>query len=250
MRVLALVHAVALPATMLSGCASPGERGLAFAGSVSADQVQFLFDETWCDGQGVRHTDQEIFDSVFEVIDEAREFLLLDFFLVNDFLYEPGNCMRPLSQELTDCLLKKRRTHPEVPIVFITDPVNTVYGSIESAQFSALQEAGVQVVWTDLNQLRDSNPIYSLPWRVLVRPFGVASGSAVGNPLGEGRISMRSMLKLLNFKANHRKLVVSERSADCHERQSAQRQQCALECCPAGGWSGTGAGLCGGVGHS
>jgi phosphatidylserine/phosphatidylglycerophosphate/cardiolipin synthase-like enzyme len=169
---------------------------------------------------------QEIFDSVFEIIDEADEFILLDFFLVNDFLYTPGPGMRPLSRELTDRLIAKRKTQPEVPIVFITDPINTIYGSTESPLFKALEQAGVQVVWTDLDRLRDSNPLYSVPWRILVKPWGVAPGNALPNPLGEGRVSMRSMLKLLNFKANHRKLVVTEKSllvasANPHSASSA-----------------------------
>jgi phosphatidylserine/phosphatidylglycerophosphate/cardiolipin synthase-like enzyme len=47
---------------------------------------------------------------------------------------------------------------------------------------------------------------------VLVKPFGVSPGKTIANPMGEGRISMRSMLKLFNFKANHRKIVVTEKS--------------------------------------
>ncbi|MBN2162455.1 MAG: hypothetical protein JW713_05890 [Pontiellaceae bacterium] len=227
MRMLVAVNAVGIPAMVFTGCApSPEDRGLAYAAETRAEHVRFLVDETWCDALGTRRVDQEIFDAVFEVIDEAEQFVLLDFFLVNDFLYEPGDCMRPLSQELTDRLLEKRRTHPEVPIIFITDPVNTVYGSIESPQFSALQQAGVKVVWTDLDKLSDSNPFYSKPWRVLVRPLGVGPGNAISNPMGEGRISVRSMLKLLNFKANHRKLVATEKSllvtsANPHSASSA-----------------------------
>jgi len=170
--------------------------------------------------------EQEIFDSVFDIIDDAEEFILLDFFLVNDFLYEPGPGMRPLSQELADKLVAKRRAAPEVEIVFISDPINTVYGSIESPQFKAMAEAGVTVVWTDLDRLRDSNPIYSKPWRLLVKPLGIEPGDTLSNPIGEGRISLRSMLKLLNFKANHRKVVATEKSllvtsANPHSASSA-----------------------------
>lgn len=200
--------------------------GMAYSGSIHVKRGQLLIDETWIDEEGVRHVDQEIFDAVFRIIDEAEEFILLDFFLVNDFLYEPGPGMRPLSQELTDRLLAKRRARPELPVVFITDPINSVYGSKASLQFKALEDAGVQVVWTDLDRLRDSNPIYSKPWRLFVRALGTGPGDALQNPLGEGRVSLRSVLKLLNFKANHRKLLVSEKSllvtsANPHSASSA-----------------------------
>lgn len=212
---------------MLSGCSRrPEEVGLAYSGSTHADNVQFLVDETWVDEAGQRHVSQEIFDSVFDIIDNAREFVLLDFFLLNDFMYESGPGMRPLSQQLTDRLLLKRKINPDMPIVFITDPINTVYGSLESSQLKALQAAGVTVVTTDLNQLRDSNPIYSKPWRLLVKRWGTGPGSTMRNPFGEGRISLRSMLKMLNFKANHRKLIATEKSllvttANPHSASSA-----------------------------
>jgi len=200
--------------------------GLAYSGETLVEKVRLLIDETWVDAEGKRHIQQEIFDEVFSIIDEAEQFILLDFFLVNDFMYKPGSGMRSLSQELVDSLVAKRKANPEVKIIFITDPVNTVYGSIESLHFKALEKAGVQVVWTDLDQLHDSNPVISKPWRLLVKRWGVGPGNALNNPMGSGRISMRSMLKLLNFKANHRKLVVTEKSllvtsANPHSASSA-----------------------------
>jgi len=46
-------------------------------------------------------------------------------------------------------------------VVVISDPVNTVYGGVESKHFAALEEAGVPTVLTRLDRLRDSNPSYS-----------------------------------------------------------------------------------------
>jgi hypothetical protein len=68
------------------------------------------------------------------------------------------------------------------------------------------------VVWTDLNKLRDSNRIYSPFWRLFAQKLGTGPGSACKNPLGDGRVSARSLLKLFNIKANHRKVVVTEKS--------------------------------------
>ncbi|MEE9367352.1 MAG: phospholipase D-like domain-containing protein [Pontiella sp.] len=213
MRVLVVMTSLFLATTLFTGCSkSPEELGLAFSAETKAERVKLLVDETWTDAEGTRHIKQEIFDSVFDVIDEAERFILLDFFLVNQFLFQPGSGMRHLSQELADKLVAKRKSNPEVEIIFITDPVNTVYESIESPQFNAMKDAGVQVVWSDLDTLRDSNPICSKPWRLFVKGWGVGPGNAIPNPMGEGRISVRSMLTLLNFKANHRKVIVTEKS--------------------------------------
>jgi len=212
-RFFAVMTTLSLAGLLLIGCSKKPEKlGLAFSGSTSADHARLLVDETWVDAAGQRHVEQEIFASVFEMIDEANEFILLDFFLVNEFLYEPGPGMRKLSTELVAQLVAKRSSNPEVEIIFITDPVNTVYGAIESPLFSALQKAGVHVVWTDLDKLRDSNPIISKPWRLLGKPLGTGPGKALKNPMGEGRVSVRSFVKMLNFKANHRKVVVTEKS--------------------------------------
>jgi hypothetical protein len=212
---------------LLYGCTTSPERlGLVYSGATHADNVRLLVDETWVDTNGTRFVEQEIFESVFEMIDSAEEFILLDLFLVNDFGYEPGPGLWRSNQVLADKLVAKRRASPGVEIIFITDPINSVYSSFDSPQFRAMEQAGVRVVWTDLDKLRDSNPLYSKPWRVFVKPFGVGPGNTIKNPVGEGRISFRSFCKILNFKANHRKLVVTEKSllvtsANPHSASSA-----------------------------
>jgi len=214
-------------AMILTGCGKhPLPAGLSYAGETRAENTQLLIDETWVDEAGTRHVRQEIFEAVFDIINEADRFIVLDFFLVNDFLYESGPGLRPLSQDLTDRLIAKRHANPDLPIIFISDPINSVYGSVEPTHFKAMADAGIAIVWTDLDKLRDSNPLYSIPWRLFVKRWGTGPGDAVANPLGEGRISMRSMLKLVNFKANHRKLIFSEKSllvtsANPHSASSA-----------------------------
>ena len=225
--ILLCMLAVLVVGLLFTGCVTKPEKlGMAYHAETRAEQVRLLVDETWVDADGTRHVKQEIFDSIYEMIDAADAFILLDLFLMNDFGFEMGPCMRPVTQELADRLVAKKASHPEVEIVFITDPVNTMYGSLESPQFTALTNAGARVVFTDLDQLRDSNPLYSKPWRLLGKPWGVGPGKTLKNPMGEGRVSMRSMLKMLNFKANHRKVVVTDKavlltSANPHSASSA-----------------------------
>ena len=190
--------------------------GLCFAGGVyDASQVAFLADETWVDADGIRHTDQQIFDVAFDMIRRARKLVLLDMFYYNDFQRGEPKTTRLLSSELTDTLLHQKQAYPDLTITVITDPINTVYGSLPSAQFARLIDAGITVVITDLSRLRDSNPIYSFFWRLLIRPLGNSQLGILPNPFDpRGRATLRSYLALLNYKANHRKVLICDDGDD------------------------------------
>ena len=206
--------------------------GLSYVGGVhDATNVAFLADRTWVDTDGNRHSDQEIFDSAFEMIRKARKFLLVDMFLYNDFQGKTPETTRLLSGELTDILLCQKAAYPDMIITVITDPINTVYGSLPSAQFDGLASAGIDVVTTNLTRLRDSNPIYSLFWRLFIKPFGNSKRGSLQSPFGgKGQVTLRSFLALLNFKANHRKVIIADdgdelvalvTSANPHDASSA-----------------------------
>ena len=145
---------------------------------------------------------------------------------------------RPLSRELADRLLARKMAKPELSILLITDPINDVYGGMPSQLLAELRAAGIDVVNTDLNALRDSNPIYSSLWRMFLQWWGNApDGGSMMNPFvnaetaDAGGITLRSWLALLNFKANHRKVIAADRgdgtltalvtSANPHDGSSA-----------------------------
>jgi hypothetical protein len=91
--------------------------GLCFAGGVhDASQVTFLADKTWVDAEGIRHTDQQIFDAVFGMIRRARKLVLLDMFLYNDFQRGIPETTRLLSSELTETLLQQKQAYPDITI--------------------------------------------------------------------------------------------------------------------------------------
>src|SRR5687767_6751241 len=113
--------------------------------------VAFLSDVTSADVFGAPVARQQIFDSILKLVSEAREFLVLDFFLFND---QRGAALdakphRALSVELRDALLARKRAHPELRILVITDPINDVYGGLPSADLAALRGAGIDVVSTN-----------------------------------------------------------------------------------------------------
>lgn len=100
-------------------------------------------------------------------------------------------------------------------IVFITDEVNTNYNSAPNHLLEELKAAGIKVILTDVNALRDSTPAYSAVWRTFIQWFGQSGEGRIPNLMASGGpdITARSYLKLLNVKANHRKVVVSENTA-------------------------------------
>ena len=189
---------------------------------VPLDDVRFLADLTYLDAHGVRHCEQEIFDAVFQLIDAAQSFIVADFFLFNDAMSSPTQ--RALSSELATHLLARKAARPDLRIVLITDPVNEIYGGAHARMLERLRRGGIEVVTTDLRQLRDSNPAYSALWRLFVQWFGNEPDSGLmPNPFGAPpqHISLRSWLALLNFKANHRKLIVADQADQADGRLRA-----------------------------
>ncbi len=182
--------------------------------TLAASDIEFLHDLSWSDAAGMPVAKQQIFDAVFEVVDQAERFLVLDFFLINDAMGNNGQVHRALSRELADRVLARKRARPALRVLLVTDPINDVYGGAPSPLLAELSEQGVDVVRTSLGTLRDSNPAYSALWRLFIQWFGNSPGTAwLPNPFDSGisRVSLRSWLALANFKANHRKLVVADR---------------------------------------
>jgi phosphatidylserine/phosphatidylglycerophosphate/cardiolipin synthase-like enzyme len=204
--------------------------------SVPAADVQFLYDLTRAHPQNRDELvyEQRIFDEVFSIVDQARSFVVADFFLLNEQMGAAGAAHRPLSRQLADHLIARKQAVPNLTVLLLTDPINDVYGGAPSPLLAELRKAGIEVVVTDLEGLRDSNPLYSSVWRMLLQWWGnSASGGGMVNPFaseGSG-ITLRSWLALLNFKANHRKLIVADRedgtltalvtSANPHDASSA-----------------------------
>jgi len=176
-----------------------------------ASRLKFLADVTFVDENGERHVDQEIFDEVLQLIRGARRFILVDMFLFNDFQGSTPEYTRLLSGELTEALLAQARQYPGIEIVVIADPINTIYGGAISPYLTALRQAGANVTMCKLEKLRDSNLYYSLFWRLTFRWLGNNSkGGLMPHPFGGQKVTARSWLRLLNFKADHRKVFIAD----------------------------------------
>lgn len=203
-----------------------------------AEDVAVLIDDTWVDqaaadnqGEPPRHFDQTIFDEFFRLIGQAETLVVVDMFLFNDMAGATTDTLRPLSEQLTEALIERKRQRPDLRAVLITDRFNTLYGGVPAPHLTRLEDAGVTVVFTDLPRLRDSNPSWSALWRLCCQWTGNSTeGGWLPNPTGDGEVTLRTYLSLINFKANHRKtLVVDEgdtwtglvTSANAHDASSA-----------------------------
>jgi phosphatidylserine/phosphatidylglycerophosphate/cardiolipin synthase-like enzyme len=74
-----------------------------------------------------------------------------------------------------------------------------------------MEKVGIKIIETKIKKLRDSNPTYSSPWRTVLQflPVGFIK---LPNPFSEvhEKVGLDSYLTLINFKANHRKVIVSD----------------------------------------
>lgn len=174
---------------------------------------EFLYDLTYLK-DGKRLHEKRIFKHEMELIKNAKDFLMVDFFLFNDE-YPDTMSFPNQVEEMTDLLIAKKKENPAMPILFVTDPINNFYGAYEEDNLKRLRENGIDVVVTDLNKMRDSNALVSGFYRAYLQWFGTSGGGWIKNFFDKDadKVNVRSILKLANFKGNHRKVLISEKEA-------------------------------------
>lgn len=211
-RYIAVVIAILLLSLVVSGVYhiyKPLPQGLNYTGKLRHAEVEFLSDQTYVDQNGKPQTQQMIFDRMLKMIDEAQSLIVLDMFLFNAETGESKFEHRALTQQLTEALVQKRYLNPNIEIKVMTDPINSVYGGVQPEHYRQMRQAGIDVIETDLTPLRASNPLWSSFWYLCCQ--GIQNNAQAGwlpNPVGEGKVTLRSYLSLANFKANHRKVLV------------------------------------------
>lgn len=187
----------------------PLPEGLNVTGPVRYAEVQFLSDQSYVDAAGTRQQQQQIFDQILKLIAEAQSTIVIDMFLFNQEVGESTQPYRPLTKQLTEALIFQRQMNPNLEVKLITDPINSVYAGLMPEHYRQLRQAGVDVIETNLTPLRASNPAWSGFWYMCCQGVGNnPEGGWLPNPFGEQKITIRSYLHLLNFKANHRKTIV------------------------------------------
>jgi phosphatidylserine/phosphatidylglycerophosphate/cardiolipin synthase-like enzyme len=221
----ALLGVASLPYLLFRQVDLPAGTNLRSAG-FEFSEARLLIDRTVWDAEGAKPlVAHRIFDTVLAEIEAAESFVIADFFLWNPWrgAVELSGELRPLAEELADALIRKRIQNPATPILVITDPINRLYGDQAPEYFERLASAGIPVVFTDLSQLRDSNRVYAPQARFWGQylPEGDLQNDARPVPnffdSAGDKLTMAQLGRLLYFKANHRKVLVTG------YRQSAAR---------------------------
>ncbi|TXK76793.1 phospholipase D family protein [Paenibacillus sp. N3.4] len=194
---------------------------------VTDADIEFLSDLTYKGKLQDRiNQEQMIFDHIYQAIEAARQFVVIDMFLINGY-YKTGQSFPPLSRMFIDKLIAQKEKYPDLDMVVITDEINTSYGSHASPELERLKGAGIRTVITNVDALRDSNPLYSAGWRIFVQWFGQSGRGWLPNSMSDKApdMTLRSYMKLLNAKANHRKVIATEKtlivpSGNAHDASS------------------------------
>lgn len=180
---------------------------------VKSDEIEFLFDLTYRVDNETFH-EQRIFESIVNAIEEAEEFIVVDMFLFNDD-YDRKYEFPQLSMDIANLIAKKKNENPDMKIVVITDEINTFYGVYKSKSILLLEKANVPVIITNLDELRNSNSSYSSLYGLLFKWLKTNGRGWIRNPFSKDspEVTLRSLLRMANFKANHRKTIVTEKRA-------------------------------------
>jgi len=110
----------------------------------------------------------------------------------------------PVTRELAQRLLVRKRARPNIKIVLVTDPGSERFGGTALETLAELEQSGIIVARAGLDRLRDSNPLYSGFWRLFFEWWS--------DPFDEAprRLTLPAWARMHNAKADQRQLVVAD----------------------------------------
>ncbi|MBU0681922.1 MAG: phospholipase [Proteobacteria bacterium] len=197
----------------LAGCRRAMPGGLSMASPLlAADRLTFLTDLTYLK-EGELRCEQHILPEILSLIKTAESFIIIDIFLYND-LHDHSQNFPERSKIMTQALLAAKKRRPRLRLWIISDPVNTGYGSYPNPFFQELEAAGASVVLTNLDRLPDSNLLYAWFWHLMGKHFRGTGRGWLPSPFSPQapRFNLGGWLALFNFKANHRKIILTEKA--------------------------------------
>ena len=190
-----------------------------------SDNVEFHYDLTYLDKDGNIRYDRKIWDATYKVVDEAKDYLIVEMFLFNDIYNKDKEHYPEFAKEYTRRLIKKKMENPNLKVYVLSDENNDLYGAFEHPFITEMKNAGIDVITVDIFKLKDTFPWYSPVWRALIEPHGNPQGKGwIGNFYGPmwPKLTVRNLLRALNVKADHRKIFLNEEnvvisSANIHD---------------------------------
>ncbi len=190
-----------------------------------SENVSFHYDLTYLDKDGNINYDRNLWESTYRVVDNAKDYLIIEMFLFNDLYNKNKEKFPEFAKEYTERLIRKKQQNPDLKVYILADENNNFYGAFEHPFITSLKNAGIDVIVVDIFKLKDTFPWYSPIWRTFVEPFGNPQNKGwIGNFYGDmwPKLTLRNLFRALNVKADHKKVFLNEKevvvsSANIHD---------------------------------
>lgn len=174
--------------------------------------MEFLVDINTNDG-----INREVYNKVYNIIDRAKEFLVIDMNVINDYKSKnsKNNITNLLSSKLVDKIIKEKSRNRFLKIIILEDHLNNTYDSYESKILEKLQNNNIKIIFVNTDKIKDNNYLYSGLYNMFFRWLPNSSKGNVSNYYSKypEKVNVLNALKLMNFKKNNRKIIVSEKEA-------------------------------------
>lgn len=185
----------------------------------------------WLEAEGRRISHREISEKALDMIAGAEHFIVASIFLFDNF-YSEEPASWDVVAAFTEALLTQKSRHPDLVAALVLDPSNRAYSNRIAPAVARLSEAGVDIFYSDLLATPAHTPIKLVEAihhgsRALSQATGGWLGrafkpllSAIPIPFvgefDEHPANLQMALTAALVKANHRKLIVTDRG-DSHE---------------------------------
>ena len=200
--------------------------GINYESSIrETENAEFHYDLTYLDKDGNIQYDRNLWDATYKVIDDAKDYLIVEMFLFNDLYNKDKEHFPEFAKEYTERLVKKQKENPNLKVYILADENNNFYGAFEHPFIASMKNAGINVIIVDIFKLKDTFPWYSPIWRTFIKPMGNPQNKGwITNFYGDmwPKLTVRNLLRALNVKADHKKVFLNEKevvvsSANIHD---------------------------------
>ena len=189
------------------------------------ENAEFHYDLTYLDKDGNIQYDRNLWDATLKVVDNAKDYLVIEMFLFNDLYNKDKERFPEFAKEYTEKLIKKQQENPNLKVYILADENNNFYGAFEHPFIASMKNAGINVIIVDIFKLKDTFPWYSPIWRTFIKPMGNPQNKGwITNFYGDmwPKLTIRNLLRALNVKADHKKVFLNEKevvvsSANIHD---------------------------------
>ena len=189
------------------------------------ENAEFHYDLTYLDKDGNIQYDRNLWDATYKVIDNAKDYLIVEMFLFNDLYNKDKEHFPEFAKEYTERLVKKQKENPNLKVYILADENNNFYGAFEHPFITSMKNAGINVIVVDIFKLKDTFPWYSPFWRTFIKPMENPQNKGwITNFYGDmwPKLTIRNLLRALNVKADHKKVFLNEKevvvsSANIHD---------------------------------